>query len=186
MTLRGKPRALWTTEVLVGDAIGRAMQFWGFRRNMGRVWTVLYLSADPLSADDLRAALQLSSGSVSMTLSELVRWGVVRKVWVQGERKDFYQAEVHLWRMVSRVLGEREKGEIVAAIDALTDALDQLETLRCPPSDEDTRARAELQHARISQLLDLARLGERLLDALVSTGKVDASPLARFLLGHRS
>jgi hypothetical protein len=88
--------------------------------------------------------------------------------------------------MISRVLGEREKGEIVAAIDTLTDALDQLETLRGPSSDEDTRARAELQRERISQLLDLARLGQRLLDALVSTGKVDASPLARFLLGHRS
>ena len=184
---RDKPRTLWPTEILVSDAIGRAMQFWGFRRNMGRVWTVLYLSSEPLTADDLRAALQLSSGAVSMTLSELVRWGVVRKVWVQGERKDFYAAEVHLWRMISRVLGEREKGEIVAAVDALTDALDQLDKLRGPPSDdEDTRARAELQRERISQLLDLARLGQRLLDALVSTGKVDASPLARFLLGHRS
>jgi DNA-binding transcriptional regulator GbsR (MarR family) len=186
MMTRDKPRTLWPTEILVSDAIGRAMQFWGFRRNMGRVWTVLYLSSEPLTADDLRAALQLSSGAVSMTLSELVRWGVVRKVWVQGERKDFYAAEVHLWRMISRVLGEREKGEIVAAVDALTDALDQLDKLRGPPSDEDTRARAELQRERISQLLDLARLGQRLLDALVSTGKVDASPLARFLLGHRS
>jgi len=152
---------------------------------MGRVWTVLYLSSDPLSAEDLRTALQLSSGAVSMTLSELVRWGVVRKVWIQGERKDFFEAEVHLWRMVSRVLGEREKGEIVAAIDALTDALDQLEKIRRTSSDEPVRARAELQRERISQLLDLARLGQRLLDVLVSTGKVDASPLSRFLLGHR-
>jgi len=185
VTTSDKPRTLWPTEVLVSGAIGRAMQFWGFRRNMGRVWTVLYLSSDPLSAEDLRTALQLSSGAVSMTLSELVRWGVVRKVWIQGERKDFFEAEVHLWRMVSRVLGEREKGEIVAAIDALTDALDQLEKIRRTSSDEPVRARAELQRERISQLLDLARLGQRLLDVLVSTGKVDASPLSRFLLGHR-
>jgi len=49
-----------------------------------------------------------------------------------------------------------------------------------------TRARADLQHQRISQLLDLARLGKRLIDALVSTAKVDAEPLVRFLLGQRS
>ena len=32
----------------------------------------------------------------------------------------------------------------------------------------------------------LARLGKRLIDALVSTAKVDAEPLVRFLLGQRS
>ena len=33
-----------------------------------------------------------------MTLNELARWGVVRKVWVQGDRKDFYEAEVSFGR----------------------------------------------------------------------------------------
>jgi len=79
----------------VSDVIGRLIEFWGFKRNMGRIWSVLYLSPDPLSAEDLRHALQLSSGAVSMTLSELSRWGVVRRVWLQGERKDFYTAVVH-------------------------------------------------------------------------------------------
>src|SRR5262245_35976917 len=79
--------ALMPYELLVSDAVGRLIEFWGFKRNMGRVWAVLYLSPDPLSADDLRHALKISSGAVSMTLSELQRWGVVRKVWVQGERK---------------------------------------------------------------------------------------------------
>ena len=47
-------------------------------------------------------------------------------------------------------------------------------------------ARAELQLERISQLLKLAKLGKGLLDALVSTAKIDAEPLVRFLLGARS
>src|SRR5438552_12664710 len=97
---------------------------------MGRIWAVLYLSSEPLSAEDLRHALKLSSGAVSMTLSELSRWGVVRKVWIQGERKDFYAAEVNLWRMISRVFNEREKSEIIAAIEAFEEALAQLEKTR--------------------------------------------------------
>jgi DNA-binding transcriptional regulator GbsR (MarR family) len=183
---RERPRALWPTEVAVSDVIGRLIEFWGFKRNMGRVWTVLYLSLEPLSAEELRVALQLSSGAVSMTLSELARWGVVRKVWIQGERKDFYAAEVQLWRMISRVFNEREKSEVIAAIDAFEEALRQLERIRKTTSDVQTRARAELQVERITQLLELARLGRRLLDALVSTAKVDAEPLVRFLLGQRS
>ncbi len=170
----------------MSDVVGRLIEFWGFKRNMGRVWTVLYLSPDPLSAEDLRQLLKLSSGAVSMTLSELARWGVVRKVWIQGERKDFYAAEVQLWRMISRVFNERERSEIIAAIDAFEEALRQLDRIRRTAPDASARARAELQHERISQLLDLARLGRRLLDALVSTAKVDAEPLVRFLLGQRS
>jgi DNA-binding transcriptional regulator GbsR (MarR family) len=156
---RDKP-ALWPSELAVSNVVGRLIQFWGFKRNMGRVWSVLYLSPEPLSAEDLRELLQLSSGAVSMTLSELSRWGVVRKVWIQGERKDFFAAEVQLWKMISRVFNEREKIEILSAIEAFQDVLPELERLRASP-DPVVRARAELQHERIGYLLDLARLSSR-------------------------
>jgi DNA-binding transcriptional regulator GbsR (MarR family) len=174
-------RTLWSSEAAVSDVVGRLIEFWGFKRNMGRIWSVLYLSPDPLSAEDLRECLGLSSGAVSMTLNELQRWGVVRKVWVQGERKDFFTAEIQLWKMISRVFNEREKAEIVSAIEAFEDALASLQPLRSSP-DHAIRARAELQHERIRQLLELARLGKRLLDTLLSTAKLDAEPLVRFLL----
>ena len=174
-------RALWASEAAVSDVVGRLMEFWGFKRNMGRIWSVLYLSADPLSAEDLREALSLSSGAVSMTLNELLRWGVVRKVWVQGERKDFYAAEVQLWRMISRVFGEREKVEVLAAIEAFEAALAELAPLMKSP-DPETRARAELQHGRVKLLLELAQLGKRLIETLLATAKIDAEPLVRFLL----
>jgi HTH-type transcriptional regulator, glycine betaine synthesis regulator len=184
VTKASDKRTLAQPELMVSDVIGRLIEFWGFKKNMGRVWSVLYLSPDPLSAEDLRDALKLSSGAVSMTLSELSRWGVVRKVWIQGERKDFYAAEVQLWRMISRVFNEREKSEIAYAIDAFEEALATLEKTRKSAHDAATRARAELQEQRIKQLLDLARLGKKLLDALLSTQKIDAEPLARFLLGR--
>lgn len=173
--------ALWPSEAAVSDVVGRLIEFWGFKRNMGRIWAVLYLSPEPLSAEDLRLALKLSSGAVSMTLNELSRWGVVRKVWVQGERRDFYAAEVHLWRMISRVFSEREKTEILTAIESFEGALASLATRRAS-MDPKERARAELQHQRIQQLLELAKLGKRLIETFLATAKVDAEPLVRFLL----
>ena len=178
--------ALWPSEILVSDVVGRLIEFWGFKRNMGRVWSVLYLSLEPLSAEDLRHALKLSSGAVSMTLSELSRWGVVRRVWVQGERKDFYAAEVQLWRMISRVFSERERAEIAFAVDTFEEALRALDATReeaARAKDKAKLARVELQRERIGQLLELARLGKRLLDGLLTTAKLDAEPLVRFLLG---
>jgi DNA-binding transcriptional regulator GbsR (MarR family) len=174
-------RTLFPHEAAVSDVVGKLIEFWGFKRNMGRVWSVLYLSPEPLSAEELRQSLGLSSGAVSMTVNELLRWGVVRKVWVQGERKDFYTAEVQLWRMISRVFNEREKSEIVMAIEAFEEALAEVSKLRTS-SDPKARARADLQYDRIKQLLELAKLGKRLIETLIATAKIDAEPLVRFLL----
>jgi DNA-binding transcriptional regulator GbsR (MarR family) len=160
------------------------MEFWGFKRNMGRVWAVLYLSPEPLSAQDLRSVLGLSSGAVSMMLSDLSRWGVVRRVWIQGERRDHFTAEVHLWRMISRVLSEREKIEIMTFLEACDEALGFLQQ-KAQSADARDRARAELQIERIRALLELARLGKKMLDGLLTSAKLDAGELTRFNLGGR-
>ena len=109
------PRAasdLWPSEQLLSDAVGRLMEFWGFKRHMGRIWALLYLSDEPLGANELRDKLQLSAGSVSMSLTELLRWGVVKKVWIHGQRRDFFVAEGNLWKMISRVFRERSSSTI--------------------------------------------------------------------------
>lgn len=174
-------RTLWASELVVTDLIGRLIEFWGFKRNMGRVWAVLYLSPEPLSAKDLQDALKLSTGAVSMTLGELLRWGVVKKVWVPGERRDYFAAEVQLWKMISRVMAEREGGEIAHAIEACEQALASLEP-HLSATDPEERRRAELQRSRIAALLELAKLGKQLLDMLLSTARVDAEPLSRIEL----
>lgn len=176
--------SLSDAEIAVSDAVGRLMEFWGFKRNMGRVWAVMYLSPSALTAAELKDLLQISSGAVSMTLAELMRWGVVKKVWVQGERKDYFVAETALWRMISRVLGERERAEIASAVESFEQAMAALEARRTSERiDDEQRSRIDLQLRRVRALHELAKLGRTLLDALVSTGKVDAEPLTRFLLG---
>ena len=172
---------LWQSEVLVSDSIGRLIEFWGFKRNMGRLWAILYLSDRPLSAPQIQERLQLSSGAVSMTLNELARWGVVKKVWIQGERRDHYTAEGNFWKMISRVFNERERVEVLDSIDVMEDALEFLREKKTSGQD---RARAEFQEERVRELLELARLGKQLLDALVKDAKVDGSPLMEVLLGR--
>ncbi len=174
---------MWRSELIASDAVGRLIEFWGFKRNMGRVWTVLYLSDEPLTANDLRERLHLSSGAVSMTLKELSRWGVVRKVWIQGERRDHFAAEGNLWKMVSRVFRERELVEVQEAIASLEGALEALDARGGNGTPEEKR-RADVQRERIKRLLDLAKLGRRLLEALLTEARVDATALARFLLGR--
>src|SRR3954467_11053116 len=95
--------------LLAADAIGDIIEHWGFRKGLGRVWTVLFLSAEPLPAAAIGEALQMSAGAVSMSLTELQRWGVVHRVWRPGERREFFEAETDFWRMISKVFDERER-----------------------------------------------------------------------------
>lgn len=166
-------------EQRVTDSVGRLMEFWGFKRHMGRTWALLYLSEAPLSAKEIRDRLDLSVGTVSMTLGELQRWGVVRRVHQPGVRAELFEAELSLWKMVSRVFRERELFEVTEAVAALEAALADLRG-------EAPSERAALQRSRIEALLEVARLGKGLLEVLVSTGRVDASELARLLLGGGS
>jgi DNA-binding MarR family transcriptional regulator len=93
----------------VADAVGALMEFWGFKRVMGRLWTVLYLTGEPLAAAELCERLAISSGAASMTLADLERWGVVKRSRKAGDRREYFEAETDVWKMVSRVLRERER-----------------------------------------------------------------------------
>src|SRR5688500_11610184 len=96
-------------ELLAAEAVGDSIDHWGFRRVLGRRCTVLYLSPEPMSAAMLASRLHLSSGAVSMALSELQKWGVVHRVFRPGERREFFEAETNFWKMISRVISERER-----------------------------------------------------------------------------
>src|SRR3954463_16350664 len=113
---------VFPAELEVADTIGRLMEFWGFKRPMGRMWTLLYLSPSPLGAAELGEQLKMSAGAVSMTLNELLKWGAVKKSWRPGERRDFYEAETSIGKLVQRVLRERELELVRQFSEALSNA----------------------------------------------------------------
>lgn len=174
---------LTPAQEMVADVVGRLMSFWGFKRNMGRIWGALYLSDRPLTARELKEGLGISVGSVGMTLAELERWDVVHRSPESGTRARTFAAEADLWKMITRVFRDRERVEIGAARQAFLEALD-LSRKRAEAAAPDERARFEVEEQRIQALAELTRLGVMLLDALVATGRVDASPLARSLMGE--
>ncbi|MFZ1862882.1 MAG: hypothetical protein WAU39_01555 [Polyangiales bacterium] len=169
--------ALWRhAELQAADAIGRLMEFWGFRRHMGRLWTVLYLSPDPLTTADLSETLRLSSSAVSLSLGDLVRWGAVRKTWRPGERKDFYEAETSIWKLLRRVYERRELTLIREANEALSEAQQYLDEVRGRLGGAERR-RIEFMRKRLSRLSALSRAGERLVGLLVAGRAINPSEL---------
>lgn len=75
------------------EAGGRTAQSFGLSRLFGQLYMLLYMSPEPRSLDELAAELGVSKASVSIASRKLESWGAVRKVWVKGDRRDFYEAE---------------------------------------------------------------------------------------------
>lgn len=162
----------------VADVVGGLMEFWGFRRAMGRVWTILYLSPSPLTAQELCDTLHMSTGAVSMTTSELLKWGVVRKVWKPGDRRDYFEPETSIWKMVTRVFRERELMQVRAAIEQFERTLKAIATALRGAKPED-RKRLKFASERLELLLGLARVGESLIEAIVAGDRIDPAPLIK-------
>jgi DNA-binding transcriptional regulator GbsR (MarR family) len=173
---RAASYALSRAELSVANAVGELMELWGFRRQLGRIWAVLFLSDRPLAAPDLCDRLKISTGLLSMSLAELRSWGVVRSVAVPGDRKEHFEAETNIWSLVRRVLAERERKAIEAALTtveaALTDVKGALHDV-----DPRVKAAARYRIQRLEQLVALCRVGQGLLKVLLDSARVDMGPL---------
>lgn len=168
------PEALPKPELQVADTVGRLMEFWGFKRPMGRIWGLLYLTPRSLGASEIREELRMSAGAVSMALSELVKWGAVKKSWRPGERRDFYQAETGIGKLVQRVLRDRELTLVRQFAETLRAA--ELKLAESPTASEESLT---FQRKRLRDLEAIAQLGESLLTAMVSGKTIDPSPLLK-------
>lgn len=165
-------------EMRVADTVGRLMHFWGFKRPMGRLWTILYLSPAPMTAQGLGDKLQMSAGAVSMGLAELEKWGAVSRTWKPGDRRDYFAAEDSIWRLVQRVIRERELGIVQEFGASLSEATGALSTLQAD-AHEDLASELSYKRERLEHLSSLSRAGETLLGALVQGDAIDPSLLLR-------
>ncbi|MDD5431455.1 MAG: hypothetical protein PHO70_00485 [Candidatus Omnitrophica bacterium] len=78
------------------ETLGIMSSSFGLNAFVIKLYGILYLNAKPLSLDEMAQALGASKGNVSLNIRELEKWGAVRRVWVKGSRKDFYEAEANI------------------------------------------------------------------------------------------
>ncbi|MCP3161880.1 GbsR/MarR family transcriptional regulator [Myxococcus qinghaiensis] len=153
-------------EAIAVDAVGNVIEFWGFKRNQGRVWALLYLRGEPLTAGEIERELDLSKGGVSMLLRDLERWGVIQRVRLPQDTVWRYGAETDLVRMVRHVIEEREAGFVARIRADLAEARRLAEVAGQVPSD-----RLE----RLEKMATLAEHVERALRLFIKTSRLDVS-----------
>ncbi|MCB1224364.1 MAG: hypothetical protein KDK99_01015 [Verrucomicrobiales bacterium] len=84
----------WTTERRrFVEAGGNTTYACGLGRMVGRVFALLYLTPEPLALEQIAESLAVSKASASIVVRQLAALHAIRRVWVPGDRRDFYEAE---------------------------------------------------------------------------------------------
>jgi DNA-binding transcriptional regulator GbsR (MarR family) len=99
---------------------------WGVSPTMAEIHGLLYITGSALSMDDIMARLEISRGNVSMNLSKLVEWGLVRRVHKRGDRRDYYESLSDVWEMFTLVAAQRKRREIDPILNTLRACREQL------------------------------------------------------------
>ncbi|GAA0859534.1 GbsR/MarR family transcriptional regulator [Aliiglaciecola litoralis] len=144
---------------------------WGFNRTVGQMYALLVVCEEPLSANEIAEALNISRGNVSMGLKELQSWRLVQMHHVPGDRKDYFKALGSIWDMANKVFEQRRKREMDPTLSLLRDIL-----LDKPANEQEKYAQSRLQE--IHDLLEnitqwseeLQRLSPEKMAALMKLG----------------
>ena len=133
---------------------------WGISPTMARIHGLLYITGAALSMDDIMERLAISRGNVSMNLSKLVEWGLVRRVHKKRDRKEYFESLHDVWEMFTLVAAQRKRRELDPIINTLRRCKEELspETLGANAEEDAARARAQ----RITDLLKFLTLVDSL------------------------
>jgi len=144
---------------------------WGISRTVGQIYALLFLSPDPLNADDICDKLGFSRSNVSMGLKELQAWNLVRHKHLPDDRRDYFQTPGDVWEIVRILAEERKKREIDPTLTVLRDL-----SMQTPANAEEEHAQERMgEMAEMIELLtgwydDVRRLETERLAQLLSLG----------------
>jgi DNA-binding transcriptional regulator GbsR (MarR family) len=144
---------------------------WGINRTVGQIYALLFLTAEPLKADDIACKLGFSRSNVSMGLKELQAWNLIRLKHLPGDRRDYFTTPDDIWTILRTLVAERKKREVDPTLTMLRETL-----MQAPATAEERHAQEQLRqmHALIELLTgwygDIEKLDNGRLIQLLTLG----------------
>jgi DNA-binding transcriptional regulator GbsR (MarR family) len=126
---------------------------------MAQIHALLLISPDPLTQDDIMEELNISRGNTNMNIRELINWGLVERVILTGERKEFFTAEKDIWKVVKQIVKERKKREL----EPMMQLLDRLEDVEGDKKDKKVKTFVDT----VSSIKRLGLQADKTLDIMI-------------------
>ena len=142
---------------------------WGINRTVAQIHALLYISPQPLNAEEIAETLNVARSNVSTSLKELQGWRIVKLIHVMGDKRDHFEALKDVWEMFRMVLDERKRREIDPTVALLE------ECIREVSSGRDTDKHTE------QRLRDLHGFFEKTTAWYSQIARLPSSALAKFM-----
>ena len=139
----------------------------GLNNIMAQLYAILYLSDAPLSLHDMVERLKISKGSVSVNIRALERYGVVKRVWVKGSRRDYYEAETDISKVIIdriKAMGQARLAEIENVIKSSYSIIEEQNV----SNKEDEKA-VDFFKERLEKLRDIQHKAQSIFELLNSS-----------------
>jgi DNA-binding transcriptional regulator GbsR (MarR family) len=148
---------------------------WGLNRSVAQIHALLYLTPQPLHADEIAETLGIARSNVSVGLKELLAWDLVQVTHTLGDRRDFFVAQQDPWEVIRVIIEGRKRREIDPTITFLKECAAALESDNETPAVVRERITGQLEFIETfthwydsvksmprKTLLKMMRLGQRI------------------------
>ncbi len=132
---------------------------WGINRTMAQIHALLMVSAEPITQDDIMEQLNISRGNVNMNIRDLITWGLVDRILLSGERKEYFSAEKDIWKVATQIIKERKKREL----DPMMKLLATLEDIDGDKKDKEVKQFIDT----ISGIRKFSKKADQMLDVMI-------------------
>lgn len=85
---------------------------WGTNRTVAQIQALLYLSPEPLRADQIVELLSVARSNVSTSIRELQSYRLVRMTHVLGDRRDYFESLHDVWELFRVIIEQRKQREL--------------------------------------------------------------------------
>src|SRR5512147_3154898 len=98
---------------------GEMGEKWGINRTVSQIHGLLYLSSEPLNAEEIGDTLSVARSTVSVGLHELESWGIIRVVHTLGDRTDRFEIKGDVYEMFRFIVEYRKRREVDPTLQML-------------------------------------------------------------------
>ena len=118
---------------------------WGINRSVAQIHALLYLSPNPLHADEIAETLGIARSNVSVGIKELLAWDLVHVTHTLGDRRDFFIAQKDPWEVIRVIVEGRKRREIDPTLTFLRDCVAEMQNDAETPAEVRERIAGQLE-----------------------------------------
>jgi DNA-binding transcriptional regulator GbsR (MarR family) len=122
---------------------------WGVNRTVAQIHALLFLSDQPLPAEDIAETLGVARSNVSNSLKELQSWGLIRVSHLAGDRRDHFVALQDVWEIFRVIMEQRKRREIDPTLTVLRECMIEAD------KDKSLEARTKLRMEQVLSFMEM-------------------------------